>query len=123
MWACFVYVGGGGGTRNGVGGGGLYGEMAGTVVDARSGRMGNHEKGGEGGSCLEVLGSRFPSQDGSAWQGGDGCEFGAGGGGGMYGGGGGGTSPGIAGAGGGGASFVLESAVVDHVILPGEVRE
>lgn len=115
--------GGGGGTRAGMPGGGLHGELPGLAFDKRGGRMGTDKEGGMEGSCTDILGSRFKAQKGSAWQGGNGCDYGGGGGGGFFGGGGGGTSPGIAGGGGGGSSYVNTELVMDYVVLQGEVSD
>lgn len=55
--------------------------------------------GGIPGDAGGGLNSQWPATAGSAYQGGDGSEFGGGGGGGIFGGGGGGTAPGIGGGG------------------------
>lgn len=58
------------------------------------------DSGGIGG-----IGTFVRGEDGSEYQGGNGCYFGGGGGGGLFGGGGGSYIPGIVGSGGGGSSF------------------
>lgn len=111
--------GGGGGSRSGVPGGGLNGELPGACVDKRNGRMGTQDCGGKAGDSGEASMCAFPAQAGQAWQGGAGAQFGGGGGGGVFGGGGGGMSPGIVGGGGGGSCFVDVSTVKDFVVLQG----
>jgi hypothetical protein len=51
------------------------------------------DKPGRAGDSGSTYNAQWPATAGQQWQGGNGCEFGAGGGGGYYGGGGGGTSP------------------------------
>ncbi|CAM9794615.1 unnamed protein product [Chrysoparadoxa australica] len=115
--------GGGGGSRAGVPGGGEDGELPGTMVDKRNGRMGRADVGGEGGFSGDVLGCSFPPQKGRSFQGGAGAQFGGGGGAGLWGGGGGGTTPGIVGGGGGGSSFVARARMQDCVVLQGEGKQ
>ena len=112
--------GGGGGWRNGGPGGGLNGELPGTKLDRLCGRMGRQGYGGAAGDSGDGVLCEFPSQNGSAWTGGNGAAFGGGGGGGYFGGGGGGAAPGIVGGGGGGSSFYLREACADVVFLQGD---
>ncbi len=114
--------GGGGASRKGVPGAGVDGEVPGTHIDLRNGRMGRSWCGGAGGDSGDILGCKFPPQSGGPWKGGNGGEYGGGGGGGLFGGGGGGTSPGIVGGGGGGSSFVNWNQCVDAVVLQGNGR-
>ena len=114
--------GGGGASRKGVAGGSLDGEIPGTKIDLRNGRMGRSWCGGAGGDSGDVMGCAFPPLSGAPWKGGNGGEYGGGGGGGFFGGGGGGTSPGIVGGGGGGSCFVNWGSVADAVIMQGDAR-
>jgi hypothetical protein len=111
--------GGGGGSVDGLPGGALHGALPGTLIDPINGVTATVEKPGAAGDSGSTYNAQWPATAGAAFQGGNGCEFGAGGGGGYFGGGGGGTSPGIAGGGGGGSSFVNERVVKDNMIIMG----
>jgi hypothetical protein len=111
--------GGGGGSVPGMPGGGLTGVLPGTLLDPICGGTATVEKPGLAGDSGSTYNAQWPATSGLQWQGGNGCEFGAGGGGGYYGGGGGGTTPGIAGGGGGGSCFVYEGIVKDNVVVMG----
>lgn len=112
--------GGGGGSLDGLPGCGLHGPLPGTRLDPRNGSCGTIESGGDAGDSGTIFNSAWPATRGEMWQGGNGCEYGAGGGGGYYGGGGGGNTPGIGGAGGGGASYIHTSKASDYFILIGD---
>ena len=111
--------GGGGGSVPGAPGGGLEGVLPGTLLDPICGGTATVEKGGLAGDSGSTYNAAWPAQAGQQWQGGNGCEFGAGGGGGYFGGGGGGTTPGIAGGGGGGSSFLYTNTLRDHLVIMG----
>ncbi len=111
--------GGGGGSVPGLPGGGLDGILPGTLVDPLNGRTATVDSPGAAGESGSTFNSQWAATPGQMWQGGNGCEFGAGGGGGYYGGGGGGTSPGIGGGGGGGSSYVYSHICRDIVLIPG----
>lgn len=112
--------GGGGGSLDGLPGGGLHGPLPGTRLDPRNGSCGTCEIGGEPGDSGSIFNSAWPATRGEMWQGGNGCEYGAGGGGGYYGGGGGGNTPGISGGGGGGSSYIHTSKATDYFIIIGD---
>lgn len=114
--------GGGGGSQDGLSGCGMTGPYPGSRLDPRNGCCAIGEQGGAAGDSGNIHFSDFPATNGMAWQGGNGCQFGAGGGGGYAGGGGGGTSPGVGGGGGGGSSFVYTDAVRDHQFIHGTGR-
>eukprot|EP01031_Cornospumella_fuschlensis_P001048 gene1048-1317_t len=111
--------GGGGASQPGRPGGGLEGELPGTRLDPLNGSTATPWAGGKAGDSGSTFNAAWPATAGEMWQGGSGCEFGAGGGGGYYGGGGGGTSPGISGGGGGGSCFVNPDVVRDYVVIGG----
>eukprot|EP00981_Chlorochromonas_danica_P012742 scaffold5382_cov162-Ochromonas_danica.AAC.4 len=118
-----VYIvaggGGGGGSQSGRPGGGLEGELPGSRIDPVNGGTATASMPGRAGETGTTYNAQWPATEGGMWQGGSGCEFGAGGGGGYYGGGGGGTSPGISGGGGGGSSYVNPEIVRDYVVILG----
>jgi hypothetical protein len=116
--------GGGGGSQNGLPGCGMTGPYPGSRIDPRNGCCAVGEEGGAAGDSGNIHFSDFPATNGVAWQGGNGCQFGAGGGGGYAGGGGGGTSPGVGGGGGGGSSFVYTEGgtVRDYQFIHGSGR-
>jgi hypothetical protein len=74
-------------------GGAFDGILPGTLIDAICGGTATVDKPGRAGDSGSTYNAQWPATAGQQWQGGNGCEFGAGGGGGYYGGGGGGTSP------------------------------
>jgi hypothetical protein len=74
-------------------GGAFEGILPGTLIDAICGGTATVDKPGRAGDSGSTYNAQWPATAGQQWQGGNGCEFGAGGGGGYYGGGGGGTSP------------------------------
>lgn len=111
--------GGGGGSVDGMPGGGLDGVLPGTHLDSRNGGTATVHLPGSAGDSGSVYNSAWQATDGTQWQGGNGCEFGAGGGGGYFGGGGGGNSPGIGGGGGGGSSYVYVNSCTDYVVIAG----
>lgn len=85
--------GGGGGSVPGLPGAALEGVLPGTLLDPICGHTATVEMGGMAGDSGSTYNAAWPATSGSQYQGGNGCEFGAGGGGGYCGGGGGGTSP------------------------------
>lgn len=111
--------GGGGGSIDGMPGGGLDGVLPGTHLDSRNGSTATVHVPGFAGDSGSIYNSAWQATDGTQWQGGNGCEFGAGGGGGYFGGGGGGNSPGIGGGGGGGSSYVYANSCNDYVVISG----
>lgn len=111
--------GGGGGSLPGLPGGALDGSLPGTMIDPINGTTATIEKPGEAGDTGSTFNAQWNGTNGDMWQGGYGCEFGAGGGGGYFGGGGGGTSPGLAGGGGGGSSYYYSGVVRDIVVISG----
>lgn len=115
--------GGGGGSIPGLPGGGLTGIQPGTLLDPINGCTATVDTPGAAGDSGSTYNSQWPPTAGQQWQGGNGCEFGAGGGGGYFGGGGGGTSPGIGGGGGGGSSYVFDRIIRDIVIIMGHGRK
>lgn len=111
--------GGGAGSIDGLPGGALEGSLPGTLLDPLNGSTATVDKPGRPGETGSTFNSAWNGTSGDMWQGGNGCEFGAGGGAGYYGGGGGGTSPGIAGSGGGGSSYYYSKIIRDIVIMGG----
>lgn len=89
------------------------------MLDPINGGTATVEEGGRAGESGSTYNADWPANPGEQWQGGNGCQFGAGGGGGYFGGGGGGTMPGISGGGGGGACFVYPDIVYDNVVVMG----
>jgi hypothetical protein len=122
-----VYIvagaGGGGSSLSGRPGGGLEGELPGTRVDPINGGTATAASPGQAGESGSTFNTNWGATAGDMWQGGNGCEFGAGGGGGYLGGGGGGTSPGLGGGGGGGSSYVNPAIVRDYVVILGHGLE
>eukprot|EP01041_Mallomonas_annulata_P002379 gene2379-4623_t len=121
--ALLVAAGGGGGSSSdGLPGSGMNGSLPGTRIDKRNGGTATATFGGDAGDSGNLYCSLWPAEDGAIWQGGKGCQYGAGGGGGYYGGGGGGTTPGVGGGGGGGASYIYTAIAKDYVIIEGNGR-
>jgi hypothetical protein len=60
-------------------GGGLEGVLAGTLLDPLNGMTATVEKEGLAGESGSTFNAAWPATSGSMWQGGNGCEFGAGG--------------------------------------------
>jgi hypothetical protein len=78
-----VYVvaagGGGGASLHGRPGGGLEGELPGTKIDPINGYTATAYAPGKGGDSGSTFNSKWVATSGAMWQGGSGCEFGAGG--------------------------------------------
>lgn len=71
--------GGGGGSLDGLPGGGLEGSYNGTLIDPINGSTATVNEGGSAGETGSTYNSAWPATAGEMWQGGNGCEFGAGG--------------------------------------------
>lgn len=112
--------GGGAGTRNGNPGGDEKSDPVDFDGIRRLGAPGTQTKGGLAGEAPEDV---LPAQNGKAYQGGSGAQFGGGGGGGLFGGGGGGFTPGVVGGGGGGSCFVNREVTKRHRVVCGVAHE
>lgn len=78
--ALLVAAGGGGaGTNSGLPGAAMDGILPGTVLDPINGSTATVNQGGAAGDSGTTFNAAWPATDGSMWQGGNGCEFGAGG--------------------------------------------
>lgn len=78
--ALLVAAGGGGGASlNGLPGGALEGVLAGTLLDPLNGTTATVDMPGKGGESGSTYNSAWCATPGQQWQGGNGCEFGAGG--------------------------------------------
>ncbi len=60
-------------------GGALEGVLAGTLLDSVNGQTATVDTPGKGGESGSTYNSAWNATPGAAWQGGNGCEFGAGG--------------------------------------------
>lgn len=78
--ALMVAAGGGGGASlNGLPGAALEGVLAGTLLDPLNGTTATVDEPGKGGESGSTYNAAWCATPGQQWQGGNGCEFGAGG--------------------------------------------